>query len=138
MLSKILFLHKSDVNLMDFIHLNNFRYSYTPATYWEPEDEDVKYNLSVDKEFYDNILLVPVQVDENSEIHYFEYDNIDYLNTQEDEYLKFFEREGYEPFYEGELEDFADNEEEAKERIESYLEVLENEAVDYIVDTYYR
>ena len=125
---KILFLHRIESNLINYIHLDNFYYEYIPATYWEPDDEIIEYNVRVDDDFYEDILQVKVIVDENSEIVEFNYKlNWYYYNCEE-----FFRGIGWIPFYDGVLENFADNKEQAKDMIDSYVEELVDKKVsDY-------
>lgn len=129
MINKILFVHKADVDLKEYIHLNNFHYKYWPATYWEPDDEEIEYDLEVDQEFYDSIVLVPVEL-YNDEIKFFEYEGFKYHNTQEDEYIKFFNDNGYELFWSGLLEELADSEKQAKDSIEAYIDELVEEIIE--------
>lgn len=129
MIKKFLFIHPKDINLTDFIHLDNFYYKYWPASYWEPEDEELDYDIRVDDEFYKNILIIPVELYED-DIKYFEHDGIRYHNMQEDGYIKFFDDNGYDLFWDGVLEDLADSEDQAKNRIESYIDELVETIVD--------
>ena len=134
---KILFVYPIDVQLSDYVHLKNFKYHYSPATYWEPEDEDIDYDLYVEPQFYDSILSIPVYVDEeDGEIRFYEHEGIKYHNLNDNDYIKFFKEKGYQPFWFGPLEDLA-NEDQAEDKIEAYLEQTVNELVEHTIYTYY-
>lgn len=121
-------------DIKDMIHPVDVKYWHVNATYWQPEEEDIDYDIEIDEEFDKVVKIFSIEFinDDDEKGRYFEIEGIKYLLMVP--WYEALERKGYLCFNEDRLlDDLFSSEEEAKSAIEEWqLQIADKQAWEIV------